>query len=227
MMLKLSEETLRKINRLLHPRSGNAHKAPREGGVVGALIAGLLSQNTTDNNRDLGYSRLWGKFGDWEKVARAPKEEIEEAIRPAGMMHQRAPRILALLEAIHERSGGYNADFLLKMPFEDAFSWLNSQDGIGEKTSAVFLLFHRNAPYFPVDTHIRRILTRLGFFPEGSSAIDIQRKMTEITPPELMMDLHLNIIDLGKKICRPRGPKCFECELSALCKFAKNSKKYI
>ncbi len=219
-MSNLSLENIVKLHGLLGIRTGNAHKPPREGGTTGALVAGLLSQNTNDNNRDLGYARLWARFGDWAAVAGAEIGEIAEAIRPAGMMHQRAPRIKALLEAIYRREGSYSADFLLGIPPAEAFEWLNSRDGIGEKTAAVFLLFHTGARYFPVDTHIRRILCRIGFFPEGSSAIEIQRRMTELCPSNLMMDLHLNIIDLGKKLCRPQKPRCNECELADFCYFA-------
>ena len=216
-MSQVSKSKIRRISDLLAPRTGNAHKPPREGGTTGALVAGLLSQNTTDHNRDLGYSRLWERFGSWEAVAKAPLGEIADAIRPAGMMNQRPPRILALLEAIFERTGTFSADFLLEIPHEEAFEWLIAREGIGEKTAAVFLLFYRGAPYFPVDTHIRRILIRLGFFPDGTTAMEVQRKMTAMCPPELMMPLHLNIIDLGKNVCRPRNPKCEICELKAAC----------
>ncbi|MCK5833070.1 endonuclease III [bacterium] len=220
-MFRLSKKNIKKISILLQDRIGNAHMPPREGGTTGALIAGLMSQNTSDHNRDIGYAQLLNCFDSWESVAKAKLDEIVKAIKPAGMMNQRAPRIKALLDAIHERTAAYSADFLLDISTEKAFQWLVERDGIGEKTAAVFLLFHRGAPYFPVDTHIRRILSRIGFFPEGTAAIKIQRSMTEVCSPDLMMNLHLEIIDLGKKICRPHKPKCRECELLSVCEYAR------
>ena len=216
-MARPTVDEIRRVDDLLIERMGEANKPPRDGGTSGALVAGLLSQNTSDHNRDLGYEKLWQRFGDWEKVAKAGLDEIAAAIRPAGMMNQRAPRIKALLEAIRERTGGYSADFLLKIPPNEAFDWLVARDGIGEKTAAVFLLFHGGAPYFPVDTHIKRILPRIGWFSIGTPALKIQRAMTKICPPELMIDLHWNLIQLGKSTCRPRNPKCAECPLKSVC----------
>jgi endonuclease-3 len=218
-MTYLNEDNIRFVNHVLIEEFGKANKPPRLGGTTGALIAGLLSQNTSDHNRDIGYNRLIERFDSWEKVANVDLDEIADAIEPAGMKNRRAPRIKALLETIHEKTGGYSADFLLKIPHDEAFEWLVSQNGIGEKTAAVFLLFHRGAPYFPVDTHIRRILGRIGWFPTGTSAIKIQRAMTEICPPELMKDLHWNIIQLGKSICKPRNQKCRQCPLERICDY--------
>jgi len=210
-------------NRLLVARYGKVSKPKRKGGTTGALIAGLMSQNTTDHNRDIAYSRLVERFPKWGDVAKADENCISEAIRPAGMMNQRAPRIKALLADIHARAGSYSADFLLKMPHKEAFQWLIERDGIGEKTAAVFLLFYAGAPYFPVDTHIKRVLPRLGWFPEKTPALKIQRRMTKLCPPEVMMNLHMNIIRLGRKICKPKNPRCSECPLKKLCNWGRKS----
>ena len=218
-MSELNVENILKCHRLLLGGMGEAHKQPRDGGTTGALVAGLLSQNTTDHNRDLAYGRLRDRFSTWEEVKKAPMAKISEAIRPAGMMNQRAPRIRSLLSAIKERTGGFSADFLLEIPHEEAFRWLVSRDGIGEKTAAVFLLFQRSAPYFPVDTHIKRVLPRLGWFPPKTPAQKIQRRMTEICPPEIMKDFHLNIIRLGRSTCKPRKPRCPECPAQSICRY--------
>lgn len=220
-MSKLNVNNIVKANTLLLERFGAPENQTREGGTTGHLVAGLMSQNTTDINRDRAYKSLRAKFPDWESVAKASTDEIARAIQPAGMMNQRAPRIKALLEAIHEHTGGYDADFLLEIPHEEAFDWLVARKGIGEKTAAVFLLFQRGAPYFPVDTHIKRVLPRLGWFPDKTPAQKIQRRMTELCPPDLMHDFHMNIIALGKSLCKPRNPKCANCPIENMCDFAK------
>lgn len=220
-MSKLTVDNIRKANDLLLDKFGAPGKSPREGGTTGHLIAGLMSQNTTDINRDRAYASLREHFANWSDVAAAPLDKIAAAIQPAGMMNQRAPRIKALLDAIHERAENYSADFLLEIPHEDAFEWLVQRDGIGEKTAAVFLLFQNDAPYFPVDTHIKRVLPRLGWFPVKTPAQKIQPRMTEICPPALMHDFHMNIIRLGKTTCKPRNPKCPVCVLAKMCAFAK------
>jgi len=210
---------IEEAHRLLLERFGETKKPPREGGTTGALVAGLLSQNTTDKNRDAAYAELRKQYPLWESVAAAPEMALADAIRVAGMMHQRSFRIKALLKAIFDKTGTYSADFLLTIPHNEAFEWLVRRDGIGEKTAAVFLLFSAGAPYFPVDTHIKRIMPRLGWFPEKTTAIKIQRKMTEICPRKIMKTFHLNLLKLGRIICRPRKPECAKCPLVKKCAY--------
>ncbi len=219
-MSKLTVATIRRVHERLLKFFGKTSKPSREGGTTGALVAGLMSQNTSDHNRDMAYADLRRQFPDSKSVADAPTGHIAKAISRAGMMNQRAPRIKALLGAIYEFSGDYSADFLLRIPHERAFRWLIEQNGIAEKTAAVFLLFESGAPYFPVDTHIKRVLPRLGLFPAKTPALKIQAKMTKVCPPEIMHDLHLNILYLGRKICRPRNPSCPDCPLREICDFA-------
>lgn len=219
-MSKLNLSNIRKAHRILLNRFGENEKEHRRGGFTGDIIAGLMSQNTTDKNRDVAFKSLMDRFGTLEKIAKAPIEEIANAISPAGMMNVRAPRIKSLLEAIKDETGDYKADFLLEIPHKQAFEWLIKRDGIGEKTAAVFLLFRADAPYFPVDTHIKRILPRLGWFPNKTQPLKIQHTMTEICPPEIMKDFHLNIIRLGRTICKPRNPKCEQCPLDKFCDYS-------
>ena len=218
-MKPLYEKDIIVANRLLKERFGTPKIGFKNKDLIGALIEGVLSQNTSDNNRDKAFARLVEKYSSWNILANAPIKEIEKTISPAGMMHLRAHRIKSLMNNIRERSGDFDASFLLKEHHRKAFEWLISQDGIGEKTAAVFLLFARNAPYFPVDTHIARILPRLGWFPQITPPIKIQREMTKLCPHSLMKIFHLNLLILGRTICKPRSPKCPECPLKELCDY--------
>jgi len=55
------------------------------GDPVHELVLTILSQNTSDANRDVAYAGLRAAFGSWEEVRDAPTEEVEEAIRPGGL----------------------------------------------------------------------------------------------------------------------------------------------
>ncbi|HID86838.1 MAG TPA: endonuclease III, partial [Anaerolineae bacterium] len=52
---------------------------------VSELVSTILSQNTSDVNRDRAFQRLRERFPTWEAVRDAPVEEIAEAIRLAGL----------------------------------------------------------------------------------------------------------------------------------------------
>ncbi len=59
------------------------HHAP-----VDELILTVLSQSTSDRNRDVAFLRLKERFPDWAAVRDAPLAEVEEAIQPGGLHRQ-------------------------------------------------------------------------------------------------------------------------------------------
>ncbi len=187
--------------------------------LVAALVRGILSQNTNDLNRDRAFERLRQRFPRWEDVLSASVDELADAIRPAGLSRQRAERIKGLLRWLGERTGGrISADFLLACEHEKALELLTSIPGIGIKTAAVFLLFCGGAPLFPVDTHIRRIMVRLGVFPPKTTAEKMIKKLSAVVPPRVHFSLHINLITLGRRVCRARGAECDRCPIRSECK---------
>jgi endonuclease-3 len=183
------------------------------------LIDCILSQSTNDRNRDLAFSRLKTAFPNWEAVMNAPTETVVEAIKPAGLANQKAPRIQHVLRRIYEERGELDIDFLADLPLEDARAWLMQLDGVGPKTAAIVLCFAFGRPAFPVDTHIHRLAVRIGFIPPGTSAEKAHPAMEAIVPGEDHYAFHLNLIRLGREICQARQPKCALCPLQAQCNY--------
>ena len=50
---------------------------------VDELVSTILSQNTSDTNRDKGFYALKEYYPNWEAVRDAPVEEVRDIIRPA------------------------------------------------------------------------------------------------------------------------------------------------
>jgi endonuclease-3 len=123
---------------------------------VDELISTILSQNTNDTNRDTAFERLRDRFGSWEAVRDADASKVVEAIRPAGLANQKAPRIQQALREITDQAGKISLDFLQDMSVDEAKSWLTGLHGVGPKTAAIVLLFGMGRPAFPVDTHVHR-----------------------------------------------------------------------
>jgi len=185
---------------------------------TGFLVRGILSQNTNDTNRDRAYERLKEKFSKWDDVLAADETDIADAIRVAGLAEIRAKRIKGLLMWLKERNKGrIDASFLLEMPYDKALSLLMGVDGIGLKTAAVFLLFCGGAPIFPVDTHIKRIMVRLGVFPPKTSADKMIKVLSKVIPGDLHYRFHINLLKLGRNICTARLANCEECPISEFC----------
>lgn len=183
------------------------------------LISCILSQSTTDANRDHAFARLKESFPDWEAVRFADLDDLIEAVRPAGLANQKAPRIQNALEVIFDKVGEYSIDFLDDLPLEQAKAWLVSLKGIGPKTAAIVLCFAYGRPAFPVDTHIYRVSKRIGFLPEKLSANDAHPVMEAIAPPADFYQFHIQLIQHGRDTCHARKPACERCPISDHCDF--------
>ncbi len=181
------------------------------------LVSTILSQSTSDTNRDKGFDALKARFPTWEAVRDAPPGAVIETIRPAGLANQKGPRIQEVLRRITDERGALSIDFLATIPLDEARAWLTSLNGIGPKTAAIILLFAFGRPAFPVDTHVHRLSRRIGFIGPRVSAEQAHPIMERIVPREDYLVFHLNLIRHGREVCHARAPRCEICPLQADC----------
>jgi endonuclease III len=186
-----------------------AHRAP-----IDELVLTVLSQNTNDRNRDVAYGRLRDRFSSWEQVRDAPVEEVEEAIRPGGLAPTKAVRIKQILGAI----GDDSLEWMEEAPLADARDYLCDLPGVGRKTAACVLLFSYGRPDVPVDTHVYRVGTRLGLWPEKTPLVKAHDEMLRLVEtPEEAYELHVLLIRHGRRTCTARNPACPRCPLLSIC----------
>ncbi|MBC8264756.1 MAG: endonuclease III [Anaerolineales bacterium] len=183
------------------------------------LIFTILSQNTSDVNRDRAWVRLKGRFPTWESVLAADTAELAEAIRPGGLANVKAPRIQEALRAIKQEQGEFTLDFLAEMEVDEAKRWLTSLHGVGPKTAAIVLLFSLGKPAFPVDTHVHRVSRRLGLIGPKISREKAHEVLEELLPHEIYFTFHLNLITHGREVCKSQQPRCAACVLQEHCDF--------
>lgn len=183
------------------------------------LVNIILSQATTDVLSGKTFQNLKEKFKTWNDAANARESEIADAIRLGGLANQKAKVIKDILRQIREKHGSLSLKFLNKMPDETARDYLLEFRGIGPKTVACTLLFALHKEIFPLDTHIFRILKRMGILPEKISDEKAHKLLDELVPKGKFYSLHVNLIRLGKKICRPREPLCEQCPLVEYCDY--------
>ncbi len=183
------------------------------------LIYTILSQNTSDVNRDRAYERLRRRFPTWERVRDARVEEIAEAIRPGGLANIKAPRIKDILHIITGRQGELSLDFICQMKIEEAKEWLGTLKGVGPKTTACVLLFGCGKPAFPVDTHVYRVSKRLGLISRKASAQEAHKILEDLLSPQDYYAFHLNLIAHGREVCKARRPRCEICVLAPYCDY--------
>lgn len=177
----------------------------------------ILSQHTSDVNRDRAYADLRRRFATWDDVADAPTPAIAAAIRRGGLGPTKAVRIKAVLRELRRSGAALGENTLRGAPPDATWQRLRELPGVGPKTAACVLLFSLGEPYFPVDTHVHRVAKRLGLVPEGATAEQAQEILQAVVPPELVYDLHMQLIRHGRAICRAPRPLCEECPLLDIC----------
>lgn len=217
MSARVAAARLPQAARLLFARFGRPARCAHGEDPAWNLVLTILSQNTTDANRDRAFSTLSARFPTLAALAAAPAKEVEEAIRPAGLARAKAEAILSALRRLWRERGGYNLSFLSAMPLAEARKYLTSFKGVGPKTAGVVLLFSLGFPAFPVDTHILRVSKRLGLISPSCNAARAACVLEPHVPRGAHAALHLTMIRLGRTICRPRKPRCADCPLLSLC----------
>jgi len=199
----------------------DAHYGPREwashGRPVDVLIETVLSQNTSDVNSHRAFRALQERFGPLEAVSTASVEDIEEAIRLAGLSRIKSVRIRQILEQLVGENGSLDLSFLDGMEMDAARRYLVSLPGVGPKTASCVLVFALGAPALPVDTHVHRVARRLGLIAPNVSAETAQSELEDIVEPRARYSFHLHIIEHGRRVCHARKPSCERCVLARFC----------
>ena len=187
------------------------------GHPIAELVRTVLSQNTSDTNRDVAYERLRARFPTWEEVRDAPPGDVIDAIRPGGLANTKAPRIQAILAQLGDPP---DLDWLANAPREEALAFLTGLPGVGPKTAACVLIFSFGRHEIPVDTHVYRVGKRLGLFRERASFAEAHDEIRRMVDPEDGYEVHINLIRHGRALCRPT-PRCPECPLRRLCPYGR------
>ncbi|MDZ7814640.1 MAG: endonuclease III [Planctomycetota bacterium] len=187
--------------------------------IVDELVLTILSQNTNDRNRDKAFRAMKERYPDWNSVADADEEELVEVLRPAGLAPRKAPRIRNILRSARE-NGDIEMKYLADMAPQEAEEHLLNMHGVGIKTAYCVLLFSMRHPVYPMDTHVMRVFKRLSLLPSSVNAQKAHRKFSRLVPKGRHEPFHLNVIKLGRKICKARNADCPNCPLSEICHYA-------
>jgi endonuclease III len=211
-----SVRSVRAVHRRLREEQGPCTPKPRLP-ILDELVATVLSQHTSDRNSERAFALLKERFPTWEQVRRAPTAAVADAIRCGGIADQKAIRIQRILAEVEEREGRLDLSRLARLDDEQVEAYLTSLPGVGPKTAACVLAFSMGRPAFPVDTHVHRVTTRLGWIPAAASAEQAHMLLARLVPPDARYDLHLALVVHGRTVCDARRPRCGACPVRGLC----------
>lgn len=181
------------------------------------LIHCILSQNTTSANCRRAYESLRRRFPTWGKVLAARSPSIAKAIRMGGLANQKSRWIKDVLRWVQRTQGKLSLAALRGMSNQEAIESLTSVRGVGLKTAAIVLCFACGRDVFPVDTHVHRVCKRLGLVSARNTRERTFWDMAPLMPRGKANSFHLNVVQLGRTVCRARQPRCTECPVAELC----------
>ena len=200
------------------PEPEKGDKEPLDG-----LILTILSQNTSDRNRDAAFGRLKAAYPRLEgrSERRGPNRWRRRSVSEAWRTSRRK-KSSSCSNNWTAKETALTLKGLCDLTNEEAERYLLSIDGVGQKDGQVRpSVRSRPDRPFPWIRTYSRIAKRLGWIPDKCSADRAHDLLGEIIPRELMYGLHINLIRLGRALCRPRNPDCDKCPLSDRCAFGR------
>ncbi len=183
------------------------------------LITTLLSQRTRDENTDKASRALFSRFRTPKQMAEADVREIERLIRPSGFYRVKARRVKEISSILIRKNNG-------KVP--RTLEGMMELPGIGRKTACCVMVYAYGEHYIPTDTHVNRIPNRIGIV-NTRTPKETEKELMRIVPRDKWIMFNELFVKFGQRICKPIGPRCYECPIEKLCGYqdkklkAKNS----
>ncbi len=171
------------------------------------LIMTILAAQCTDARVNLVCRDLFKQYKTPRDFANAPPGALEDAIRSCGFFNQKARSIRDSCRILLDRHDG-------AVPGE--MTALLALPGVGRKIANAVLGECFDVPGVIVDTHCKRVTSRLGFTRQ-SDPTKIERDLMTLWPREHWTRFSHYMVFHGRAVCQARAPKCAGCTVAAHC----------
>lgn len=170
------------------------------------LIAVMLSAQSTDKRVNEVTNVLFNKYKTLNDLDKASIEEIKQIIKPVGNQNKKSIYIKNIVS------------FLKNNKITNDRTKLENINGIGRKTTNLVLGLLFNEQCLPVDTHVKRVSTRLGLVNKNDNVEIIEKKLTAKFKNYDLVRLHLQLVLFGRYKCKAINPICLNCKFKNICK---------
>ena len=189
----------------LYPQSGKCflnYSTPWQ-----LLFATILSAQCTDDRVNKVTAELFVNFPNLESFAGADIADLEKAIHQTGFYRAKARHLqMSARRLLDEFNGELPSDI----------NALTGLSGVGRKTANVVRVHIFGIPSVVVDTHVKRVSTKLGLT-KSQDPVKIEFELMEILPKSHWIQYNQQVISHGRKVCTARSPKCQSCGLAQFC----------
>jgi len=177
------------------------------------LIAIIMSAQSTDkqvNKVNKEFFKVLKTPKDWIKLW---EEKIKEYIKSISFFNNKAKNILKTCEILDKK-------YFWKIP--KTIKELTQLPWVWIKTAKVFLAVTEDAPYIGVDTHVHRVLNRIGFV-NTKTPLETDKIISKWFTKKDHSKLHNSLVLFWRYHCTAKNPKCEECKLKEICKYYKKT----
>ena len=201
------KRNLRRIHDLLYLVYGDCVCPLNHDSAFQLLAAVMLSAQCRDDRVNQVTEILFALAPDAPAMAALPEEEISKIIQPCGLHKAKGRNLKAAAIMLTESFGGVvpqTMELLTQLP------------GIGRKSANVILGNVFGIPGFPVDTHVKRLLNRLGVV-KTTDPEKIEQIVNSLIEPEFWTNFSHLLIQHGRKVCHAGKAVCSDCVLNEIC----------
>jgi len=171
------------------------------------LLGSILSAQCTDKRVNEVTKELFKKYPTARAFAESDQLELEADIHSLGFFRSKAKSIIGCTRALVHEHGA-------EVP--DTIEELTKLRGVGRKTANVVLGNYYGKPGIIVDTHIKRLSTRLRLT-TNTDPVKIEFDLMKIIPEKKRTFFSNSLGDHGRSVCHARKPRCENCVISHLC----------
>lgn len=198
-----------------------AYGAPRLGNPkdpLDDLVYIVVSNKTSAQMARLTYRRLKAKFGSWDEVLATGGKVLRPILKPAGLSRVKAKQLRAAFKKIRKSFGTCDLRALRHQSEKDVHKYLVGLPGVSDKVAKCVMMYTMGATVLPVDAHVHRIATRLGWTAR-KRADQCHEELESLVPPNLRRVFHVDCVLHGREVCRPERPVCERCCINSYCEY--------
>jgi endonuclease-3 len=167
------------------------------------LVAVILSAQCTDKKVNKVTPELFARYPKIADLADADITEVENILRPLGLFRAKTASIIGSAREIRKHCDS---------TVPNTMQGLTALPGVGRKTANVMLGNAFDKPGFPVDTHVIRLLNRIGIV-DTKTPEKIELVVNTNLPDKYWTDFSHLLITHGRQCCKAAKPDCPNCDL--------------
>jgi len=215
--MKRGSQYAKRVKQLFHQMSRKFGKPdlPEPADPIHQLVVGIFSENTSEHKARTLFKRICEQMVDLNELRVTPPMELGELIGstvPLG--HEKAERVIRVLNEIRQRQDALDLSFLKQRGRREAREYLESLDGVGSYAAASVLVHSLGGHAIPVDYLTVYVLRKEDLVDASASPSEVQgfleRHVSAADARAFSILLNRHVVAEGSRVPVDRLPELLE-----------------